>query len=226
MRLFVERLPAPNPRRVAIFLAEKGIEIPTVRLDMRHREHKTAEHLARNPLGQLPTLELDDGACISESVAICRYLERLHPQPPLFGESPLEQALVDQYVRQIEFQVMVAVGLYWRAAQPRTAAFFQGREGVRALSREVVAENRQEHQASVMGAFGWLDQVLGRPRHLVGDRMSMADIVGFTSIEFAAYLSLSPPDDLINLQGWRKLVASRPSVAQRAGAEDIRDGLS
>src|ERR1700761_6114970 len=94
--------PAPNPRRVRIFLAEKGIELAETPVDLMKREHKSPEHVARNSLGQVPTLELDDGTTISETVSICRYLEALHPEPPMFGRTPVEQALVDMWIRRIE----------------------------------------------------------------------------------------------------------------------------
>src|SRR5262245_39599072 len=122
MKLYNDAMPAPNPRRVRIFLAEKGVSIPLVDVTIVKRQHKSPEHMARNSLGQLPTLELDDGTMISETVAICRYLESLHPNPPLFGRTALEQALVDQWVRRVEFTVMTPVGMFWRHNHPFTAA--------------------------------------------------------------------------------------------------------
>src|ERR1043165_2160572 len=99
MRLFGERNPAPNPRRVRIFLAEKAIVVPYEDVPLRKRAHKSPEFRAKNSLGQVPVLELDDGTTISESVSICRYLEELHPAPPLFGETPLERARIDMWIR-------------------------------------------------------------------------------------------------------------------------------
>ena len=122
MKLYNAPMPAPNPRRVRIFLAEKGITIPMTEIAIMKREHKSPEHLARNSLGQVPTLELDDGTTISETVAICRYLESLHPAPPMFGKTAFEHALVDQWVRRVEFSVMTPVGMFWRHAHPFTAA--------------------------------------------------------------------------------------------------------
>src|SRR5436190_2922686 len=109
---------APNPRRVRIFLAEKGIDLPETPLDIMKREHKSEDHRARNSLGQVPTLVLDDGTAISETVAICRYLDETSPGPSLFGTTPTERALVDMWIRRIEFQVMGPVGMYWRHAHP------------------------------------------------------------------------------------------------------------
>ena len=112
----------PNSYRVRIFLAEKGVDLPETTVDMRKREHKSPEFRAKNSMGQLPTLELDDGTCISETVAICRYFEETHPEPPMFGRTAVEKALVDQWIRRVEFAVMTPVGNFWRHAHPFTAA--------------------------------------------------------------------------------------------------------
>ena len=104
MKLYNDDDPAPNPRRVRIFLKEKGLDIPFVATRIMKREHKSPEHMARNPLGQLPTLELDDGSYLSESVSICRYLEELHPHPNLFGRDAKEKATIDMWTRRIEFR--------------------------------------------------------------------------------------------------------------------------
>src|ERR1700679_659719 len=106
MKLFNEENPAPNPRRVRMFMAEKGISIPLVHVPMRDRAHKSPEFVAKNSLGQLPVLELDDGRLLSESVSICRYLEELHPTPSLFGQDAWERACVDMWTRRIEFALM------------------------------------------------------------------------------------------------------------------------
>ena len=125
MKLYGAPKPAPNPRRVRMFLAEKGIDLPETPIDLGKREHKSDGYLAKNSLGQVPTLELDDGVTISETVAICRYFEEIYPDPPLFGTTPVQKALVDMWVRRIEFQLMQPVGNFWRHAHPRTA----GRRG-------------------------------------------------------------------------------------------------
>ncbi len=113
--------PAPNPRRVRIFAAEKGIALPTRDLSIPDREHKSEEFLALNPRGQTPALQLDDGTVIAESVAICRYLEGMHPEPPLFGRDPREQALVEMWSRRVEMILMPPVGAVWVHAHPFTA---------------------------------------------------------------------------------------------------------
>jgi glutathione S-transferase len=106
MKLFGDRNPAPNPRRVRIFLAEKALELSYEQVPIVKRAHKSPEFRAKNSLGQLPVLELDDGTTICESVSICRYLEELHPTPALFGETALERAQIDMWIRRVEFVLM------------------------------------------------------------------------------------------------------------------------
>src|SRR3954471_17791378 len=122
MILYGAPMPAPNPRRVRMFLSEKGVDLPETPVDIMKREHKSDEHRARNSLGQVPTLVLDDGTAISETVAICRYLDETSPGPSLFGSTPTERALVDMWIRRIEFVLMNPVGMFWRHAHKFTAA--------------------------------------------------------------------------------------------------------
>lgn len=103
----------PNPRRVRIFLSEKRIEVPLVSVDIMTRENRSEKFLEKNPFGGIPILELDDGTCIAESVAICRYFEELHPEKPLFGSTPKEKAVIDMWLRRIELQLMVPIGMVW-----------------------------------------------------------------------------------------------------------------
>ena len=121
MKLYNAPMPAPNPRRVRMFLAEKGASLPLVEVSIMTGDIKKPDHLARDPLGQLPTLELDDGTFLSETVAICRYLESLHPSPPMFGRNALETARIDMLTRRVEFQIGTPAGMFWRHAHPVTA---------------------------------------------------------------------------------------------------------
>src|SRR5258705_12192057 len=121
LKLYGENNPAPNPRKVRIYLAEKGIEVEQVRVRIMKREHKDPEFMKKNSLGQVPVLELDDGTIISESIAICRYLEALQPKPALFGETPLEQALIEMWIRRVEVRLWSPMGQVWINADPRTA---------------------------------------------------------------------------------------------------------
>src|SRR5262245_43300339 len=158
MKLYNAAMPAPNPRRVRIFMAGKRVELPLVEVAIMMREHKSPEHLEQNSLGHVPTLELDDGTMISETVAICRYLESLHPDPPMFGRNALEQALIDMWVRRIEFAVMTPVGMFWRHAHPFTAAV------VVPQYKEFGESNRAHYER----ALGWLDKELAGKDFIAG----------------------------------------------------------
>src|SRR5687768_13366290 len=158
MILYGAPMPAPNPRRVRMFLAEKGIDLPETPVDMMKREHKSPEFRAKNSMGQLPALELDDGSCISETVAICRYFEETNPEPPLFGRTALEKALVDQWIRRVEFAVMMPVGNFWRHAHPRTAALLNQ-----------FTEFGESNKDTYKGAQKYLNRELAGREFLVGD---------------------------------------------------------
>ena len=201
MKLYGAPMPAPNPRRVRIFLAEKGIDLLETPIDLRKREHKSDEHRARNSLGQVPTLEFDDGACISETVAICRYFEETQPQPPLFGATPLEKANVDMWVRRIEFIMMTPVGNYWRHAHPYTAALLT-------QFKDFGESNRQAYA----GAQRWLDSELSGRTFIAGDAYTMADICALSTMDFASWIGLEPEPELSNLAAWHKRVSARPSA--------------
>lgn len=193
--------PAPNPRRVRIFLAEKGIDLPETPINMMKREHKSDEHRARNSLGQVPTLELDDGTCISETVSICRYFEATHPTPPLFGTTPVEQALIDMWVRRVEFMVMMPVGNYWRHAHPRTAALLTQYK-----------DFGESNVATYQGAQKWLDRELEGRTFLAGDSYSIADICLLTTVDFAGWIGLPMDESFGNLKAWHDRVSARPSA--------------
>ncbi|MBB3889608.1 glutathione S-transferase [Phenylobacterium haematophilum] len=201
MKLYGAPMPAPNPRRVRIFLAEKGIDLPETPVDMRKREHKSADFRAKNSMGQLPALELDDGTCISETVAICRYFEETHPEPPLFGRTAVEKALVDQWIRRVEFAVMMPVGNFWRHAHPYTAALLT-------QFKDFGESNKETYQ----GAQKYLDRELDGREFLVGDSYTMADICLLSTVDFAEWIGLPVEDEFANLKAWRERVKARPSA--------------
>lgn len=201
MKLYNAPMPAPNPRRVRIFLAEKGASIELVDVAMLKGEHKSPEHLGRNSLGQLPTLELDDGTTLSETVAICRYLESLYPEPPMFGRTPLEQAQVDMWVRRIEFSVMSPVGMFWRHAHPFTARV------VVPQYKEFGESNRAHYER----ALRWLDGELKGP-FVCGADYTIADICLLSTVDFATWIGLAMPEDASNLKAWHERVSARPSA--------------
>jgi len=193
--------PAPNPRRVRIFLAEKGIDLPETFVNMRKREHKAPEFKEKNSLGQLPTLELDDGTTISETVAICRYFEETNPEPSLFGKTAIEKATVDMWVRRIEFMIMTPVGMFWRHAHPYTAALLT-------QYKEFGESNRE----TVNGGFHWIDRELADKPFVAGGAYSMADICLLSTVDFANWIGLEIPDDCANLKAWHGRVTARPSA--------------
>jgi glutathione S-transferase len=200
MILYGAPYPAPNPRRVRIFLAEKGIALPETPVDMMSREHKSPEHRARNSLGQVPTLVLDDGTAISETVAICRYFEETHPEPPLFGTTPTGKALVDMWVRRVEFVLMAPVGNYWRHAHPRTAALL--------TQYKDFGESNQE---TYKNALKWLNRELADREFIAGGAYTMADICALSTVDFAKWIGLPIPEAFENVTAWQARVAARPS---------------
>jgi glutathione S-transferase len=201
MKLYGMAMPAPNPRRVRIFLAEKGLDLPEIQINLLNREHKSPEHRARNSLGQIPTLELDDGTTISETVAICRYFEEIQPEPALFGRTAVEKALVDMWVRRIEFVVMAPVGAYWRHAHPRTAALLT-------QFKDFGESNRETYAA----ALRWLDGELAGKAFVAGDAFTMADICALSSLDFAAWIGLPIDPANSNVLAWHDRVSARPSA--------------
>ena len=196
---------APNPRRVHIYLAEKRIEIPFVRVDIIKRENRTPEFLERvNAMGGLPVLELDDGSHIAESIAICRYLEALHPEPSLFGQSAKEQGVIEMWLRRIELNLMVPVGLVWIHGSPLT----------KAVMKEQIPVVADQNRRVVARYFEFLDAQLASRVFIAGDSFSMADIVALCTLDFAANLNaLRHAPEQQHLARWYERVSSRPSAA-------------
>ena len=206
MKLYSAPDPAPNPRRVRLFMAEKGIEIPEEMVSLRKREHKAPEFREKNLMGQVPTLELDDGRTISETVSICRYLEALHPSPPLFGVDAFGVAEVDMWIRRAEFALMTPVGMFWRHAHPFTAALLTQFKDFGESNRELYAAGCKVFDRALAS---------GRP-FLTGDSYTMADICALSTIDFATWIGLELPDEAAHLREWHERVTARPSVARAA----------
>jgi glutathione S-transferase len=200
--LYNEANPAPNPRRVRIFLAEKAISIPLVHVPMREGAHKSAEFKAKNSLGQIPVLELDDGSTLCESVAICRYLEELNPEPRLFGSDPWQRAVVDMWIRRIELALANRVGAVWVNTHKYTARlgtqYKDYGEAMRVRALEVMR---------------WLDGEIAGREFISSQQYSMADIVALTTIDFGQFIGIEIPEDLERLRDWHKRVSARPSAA-------------
>jgi glutathione S-transferase len=201
LKLYNAPIPAPNPRRVRIFLAEKGLSLPLEDVSIRDRAHKSPEFRQKNSLGQLPVLELDDGSHLSESVSICRYLEALHPEPPLFGRSALERASVDMWIRRIEMTVMTPVGAVWVHTHPFTARL--------GTQYKDYGESNRERYAR---ALQWFDRELEGREFVTGAGFSMADIIGLVTLDFASFIGLPMPTDTPHLQAWHARVSARPSA--------------
>jgi glutathione S-transferase len=193
--------PAPNPRRVRIFAAEKGIALPSKEVSIPAREHKAPEYLKLNPRGQTPALELDDGTVIAESVAICRYLEALHPDPPLFGRTPVEIGLVEMWSRRVEMILMYPVGQVWVHTHRFTASL-PGRN----------AEWGEANKPRVADAFTFFDRSLEDREFLAGATFSMADILLLTTLDFANFVGCGPSPENAALTRWHDQVRARPSA--------------
>jgi glutathione S-transferase len=202
VKLYNSAMPAPNPRRVRIFAAEKGIDLPLEEVALAKREHKSDAFREKNSLGQTPVLELDDGTTISESVSICRYLEELHPENPLFGRNALERAQVDMWLRRVEFVLMGPVGNFWRHAHPYTAKIVKQFPEFGESNREATA-----------AAMRWFDRELEGRDFILGDYFSAADIMALCVVDFAKFAGLDMPEETPHLHAWHKRVSSRPSAA-------------
>ncbi len=199
---------APNPRRVRIFLAEKGIEVPLVSVNTREMEHFSDWFRAKNPGCTIPVLELDDGTCISESVAICRYFEEIQPEPPLFGNGAVERALVEMWNRRAELEGVQAVAEIIRNSAPMFDD--RGIAGVRGVPQIPALVERGK--ASLARFFETIDARLGEARYLAGENLSIADITAFVAIGFAGRAEITIPEACANATRWFAEVGARPSA--------------
>lgn len=201
---------APSPRRVRIYLAEKAIAVERVPVDLRANEQLGEAYLAINPRGTVPALVLDDGEVISESGAICRFFEALHPQPPLFGTRPVEVARVEEWTRRIEAEGYAAV-VY--ALRNRAPAFMN-----RALPGNWPAVP-QLPALTERGRVMWetfvtrLDARLAASEWIAGDRYSFADVTGLVTVDFARAAKLAVPETAAHVARWHAAASARPSAA-------------
>jgi glutathione S-transferase len=193
---------APNPRRVRIFLAEKGISVPVVAVDMAASGHKQGDMLSRNPLGELPVLELDDGTVITESIAICRYFEALHPEPALFGRSAKEIAEIEMWQRRIELKLLNAIGHVFRHTHP----------GMAAAEVPQIAAWGEVNRPRVLDFLALLDARLHDRVFVCGDTISVADITGMIAIDFTKPAKITVPEELADLHRWHQAMKARPSA--------------
>ncbi len=204
MKLYDTRM-APNPRRVRWVMAEKGIEdIEIVPVDLMTGGHRSPEHRARAGTSHVPVLELEDGTCLSESLAIARYLEAIRPEPNLFGHDAREQALVEMWMRRAEIYLANPIMLHTRFSHPALAA-------LEAPVPEVAAYNLTLAEKFMK----LMDRHLAGHEFLALDRFTIADIVAFIGIDFARLVKYRPPAEHEHLKRWLDACRARP--AARAG---------
>jgi glutathione S-transferase len=195
--------PALNPRRVRIFAAEKGISLPTQDISLMARQHRSAHYLAINPRGQTPALQLEDGTVITESVSICRYLEPLYPEPPLFGTTPVQQAHIDMWIRRVEFVLLMPVGAVWVHSHPLTAK----------VVPERFPDYGESNRPRAIAGMKMCDEAVASTAYLAGDAFTMADIVLLSVIDFAQFIGIAIPEEMVHLRDWHGRVSARASAA-------------
>jgi glutathione S-transferase len=193
---------APNPRRVRVYLAEKAITVPMEQVDLGALAHKSESFTAINPIQRVPALVLDDGTVISESIAICRYFEELHPEPALFGRGALAKALVEMWNRRLELHLLFPISHVFRNTHPAMAK-------MEVPQVPAWAEANKPRIAEFLGIF---DRQLANHRFAAGDRYSVADITGMIAVDFLKPAKLSVPDACANVRRWHGEVCARPSA--------------
>lgn len=193
---------APNPRRVRWFMAEKGIDdIEIVALNLMEGQHKTADYLGKAGLANVPMLEMDDGTCITESLAICRYLESRYPEPNLFGRTPEETAVIEMWTRRAEMLVATPLMIGVRHTHPAMGA----------LEKQVPAVGEHNIENGVR-ALKLLDRRLAESEWLAAGRLTIADIVAYVGLDFGRMIKLKPPEDLVHLVRWADAMRERPAA--------------
>ncbi len=192
---------APNPRRVRVFLAEKGVQVPYEDVDIGKAVNRQPEFRKKNPMAGVPVLELDDGTCIAESVAICRYFEELHPEPNLFGVGAKERAQVDMWNRRMEFNLL----------QPIADTFRQRHEFFKGRIRQV-PEYADIQRLNAEDSLKWLDGELANRKFIAGDHFTIADITAMIAVDFGRVSKIAIQPDQKNLARWHAEVSARPSA--------------
>jgi glutathione S-transferase len=194
---------APNPRRTRIFLAEKGIRLPTEQIDLGAMQHKSDAFRAINPLMRLPALVLDDGTVITESIAICRYFEAVQPDPCLFGRGALEMARIEMWNRRLELHLLAPVSHVFRNSHP----------AMKEMEVPQVAAWADANRPRVLEFLGMLDRDLGDRPFVAGNAFTVADITGLVALDFMKPAKLAVPDELANVKRWHTALAARPSAS-------------
>ena len=202
MKLYNSNL-APSPRRVRIFLAEKGVSIPCVEVDLAKLEHKTAEFSGLNPFETIPVLELDDGTRIAETIAISRYIEAIRPEPNLFGLTALEQAMIEMWQRQLEWRLFFPIAQVVRHSHPKMAE----------MERPQIPDWAAANRPRVLKAMSIVDETLRDRPFIAGERFTVADITGLVALDFAKSARIAIPPELVHLNRWHGALKARPSAA-------------
>ena len=193
---------APNPRRVRIYLAEKGIEVASEHVAINEKAHKVASIQALNPLQRLPILVLDDGTAISESMAICRYFEALYPTPSLFGETPLEVATIEMWNRRAELGLLNSVAAAFRHIHPAMSE----------LEVPQIAEWGEVNKSRALNLLHTFNEALADNRFVAGEKFSIADITAFCAVDFMKPARIELPEALSAVSRWYEEVRARPSL--------------
>jgi glutathione S-transferase len=194
---------APNPRRVRVFLAEKGITVPTEQVDLGKLQQRGDDFTAINPMQRVPALVLDDGTVIAESIAICRYFEALHPDPPLFGRGALESALVEMWNRRAELHLLFPVASVFQHQHP----------AMKIMVDPQVPEWGEANKPHITAFLRFLDgELKGRP-YVAGQHYTVADITAMIAVDFMRVSRLTVPEELTHVRRWHEAVSSRPSAS-------------
>lgn len=194
----------PNPRVVRMFLHEKGMEVPREEVDIRGGENRQEAYLARNPSGQCPALELDDGTILAEITAICEYIEDTHPEPALIGTSPLEKAKTRMWTRRVDLNIVEPLANGFRFA-----------EGLKMFQDRIhcIPQAADDLKASAQKKLTWLDRQMEGRQYIAGDRFSLADILLFCFVDFGTQVKQPLNPENKNVMAWYERVKARPSAA-------------
>jgi glutathione S-transferase len=194
---------APNPRRVRIFLSEKGVNVPTEQVNLGALQQRSEAYTAINPMQRVPALVLDDGTVIAESIAICRYFEALHPNPPLFGVGALDTALVEMWNRRAELHLLFPVAALFQHLHP----------AMKVMIDPQVPAWGEANRPRVFAFLEFLDRELENRTYIAGENYTVADITAMVAVDFMRVSKLAVPDNLSNVRRWHNDVSARPSAA-------------
>ena len=207
--VFYDCATAPSPRRARMLFVEKGLEIPTVQIDLRNGEQLGPDFRAINPRCTVPALKLPDGQVLGDNASIARYIEEIRPEPPLMGRDPVEKALIAEWNAVVAFEGLMGIAEVVRNVLPG----MKGRALPGPASYEQIPELAERGQARVVRFFATLNDRLQSSAYVGGEVFSIADITAFVAVEFASWVKLVPSENQSALAEWRQAVAQRPSAS-------------